>query len=344
VQGILAAMKITELRFAICWALPLAVTAAVLYSPLAGFLTSVSIFSALAICDLLVRNSPAPVAPSAWHQWVLRLYVPLHLGLIGAGLWAAASANAWGVLGLAYAVGFITGGQGITFAHELGHSKSRFDRFLGWVLMTSVCYSHFMVEHYRGHHPKAASYDDPASARYGESLWRFLPRTYAGSFMSAWRLEAQRLAQMRRIWLQSPLAWSYALKLALAGVLIAQAAPNLIAFWLLQSLYATWLLETVNYIEHYGLNRQTVDGKREPFGKMHAWNANHLANNAVLVNLQRHSDHHMHAWKPFATLEAMPDAPQLPTGYAGCVFLATVPPLWFKVMHPRLEALKRQAV
>ena len=337
-------MKISELRFAVCWALPLSVTVAVLTSPLAGFLTSVSIFAGLALCDLLVRDSPAPVEPSAWHQWVLRLYVPLHLGLIGAGLWAAASANAWGVVGLAYAVGFITGGQGITFAHELGHSKSRVDRALGWVLMTSVCYGHFMVEHYRGHHPKAASWDDPASARYGESLWRFLPRTYIGGFKSAWQLEALRLVQMKRSWWQSPLAWSYASKLLFAGVLIALAAPTLIAFWLLQSLYATWLLETVNYIEHYGLNRQTIDGKREPFGKMHAWNANHLANNAVLVNLQRHSDHHMHAWKPFPTLQAMPDAPQLPTGYAGCIFLATVPPVWFRVMHPRLKALQAQVV
>ncbi len=336
-------MKLAELRFAFVWVLPLASMASVLHSPAMAFWGALTVWLGLALFDALVpgaKRSPVAVAHGAWHQWVLRLYVPMQLALIGAGLWAASEATAWWhVLALAYGVGFITGSQGITLAHELGHSKSKTDRFLAWVLMTSVCYSHFMVEHYRGHHPRAATFDDPASARRGESLWRFLPRTYAGSFTSAWRLEAQRLAQMKRGWWQSPLAWSYGIKVAVAGVLIAQAAIVLVAFWLLQSFYASLLLEMVNYIEHYGLSRKTEGGKREPFGMMHAWNADHLATNAALVNLQRHSDHHMHAWKPFATLQAMPEAPQLPTGYAGCIFLATIPPLWFRLMHPRLDRL-----
>jgi alkane 1-monooxygenase len=270
--------------------------------------------------------------------------VLFQLVLIVLGAYAAVHGDWPVVLGVAFSVGFITGSQGITFAHELGHSKLKIDRFCAWVLMTSVCYGHFMVEHYRGHHPLAATQEDPASARYGESLYRFLPRTLWGSLASGWRLEAQRIAQMQSFWLRSPLVWSALASLMLfmlpALYLYAQAAIKYIAFFAFQSLVAIMLLEMVNYIEHYGLRRQSPGGKREAFGVAHAWNADHLASNSLLANLQRHSDHHMHAWKPYATLEPLP-GPQLPTGYAGCILLAMWPPLWFALMHPRIAALQK---
>jgi alkane 1-monooxygenase len=213
--------------------------------------------------------------------------------------------------------------------------------------MTSVCYGHFMVEHYRGHHPRAATHSDAATSRFGESLYRFLPRTLWGSLQSGWQLEAQRIRQMKSSWARSPLAWSTAASLmpiiATALVLPAQSATKVIAFFVVQSMVAFVLLEIVNYIEHYGLQRKTTDGKREAFGMMHAWNADHVATNSMLANLQRHSDHHMHAWKPYATLQALP-GPQLPTGYAGCLLLALVPPLWFAVMHSRLHKMKPDQV
>lgn len=212
--------------------------------------------------------------------------------------------------------------------------------------MTSVCYGHFMVEHYRGHHPRAATHDDPASARYGESLYRFLPRTVWGSLQSGWRLEGQRIAQMKSSWLRSPLLFSAVVSLMLlvlpALYLEAGAAIKYVVFFAGQSMIAFLLLEIVHYIEHYGLQRSTQGNQREAFGMMHAWNADHVVTNSLLVNLQRHADHHMHAWKPYATLEALP-GPQLPTGYAGCLWLAMVPPLWFKLMHARIAALQKQA-
>jgi alkane 1-monooxygenase len=203
--------------------------------------------------------------------------------------------------------------------------------------MGSVAYPQFMVEHYRGHHVRAATREDPASARFGESLWRFLPRTLAGSLAGAWRLEAERLARLRRSWWASPLAWWTAAVVAFAGVLAAAGLWKPLAFWLLQATFAVWLLETVNYVEHYGLQRRAgPDGRPEPFAAGHAWNADHLLSNSLLANLQRHSDHHVEAWKPFPELRTLPSAPQLPTGYAGCILLAALPPLWFRLMHPRL--------
>ncbi len=300
----------------------------------------------LAAAELVpaLQHSPPASPQTAWHRAWLRLHVPVQMLLLGSGLWLAATQEmpVAAIVALGIGVGGVTGSQGITFAHELGHSRSRADRALAWTLMASVSYAHFMVEHYRGHHVRAATRADPASARRGESLWRFLPRTLAGGWRSAWALEAARLQRLGRGLRHSPLLWA---TLAQAAVLLAVAAVGgwrALLFWLVQSVYAVFLLEAINYIEHYGLERQSVGGRPEPFGVMHAWNADPLLTNSVIANLQRHSDHHMHAWKPYAELQPLP-GPQLPTGYAGCLFLAAVPRLWFALMHPRLDRVQRNA-
>jgi alkane 1-monooxygenase len=341
-------MRISDLRFLLALSLPLSAVVGVLMVPQFSAVITLIFWASIVLLDLFLpggKTSPVALAAPAnlaYFSWILRAFVPLQLALIAAGAYAAAQGDWLTVLGLAFAVGYITGAQGITFAHELGHSKSRIDRFCAWVLMTSVCYGHFMVEHYRGHHPRAATYDDPASARYGESLYRFLPRTLWGSLVSGWRLEGQRIVQMKSSWVHSPMLWSAIASLMLimlpALYFNAQAAIKYVVFFVGQSCIAFLLLEIVNYIEHYGLQRNTDGSKREAFGMMHAWNADHLVTNSLLANLQRHSDHHMHAWKPYATLEALP-GPQLPTGYAGCLMLAMMPPLWFKLMHKRISAL-----
>ena len=329
-------------RFALAWLLPLAVGWAASAAFWLAWAAMLAMQMGLALAERVPawRHSPPATPQTPWHRGCLRMHVPLQAGLMAWALWListqAASPGAVVLLGLA--VGGISGSQGITFAHELGHSRSRFDRALAWGLMTSVNYAHFMVEHFRGHHPRAATFADPASARRGETLWAFLPRTLAGSLRSAWALEAAQLRQLKRGWHRSPLLWATAAQVAWALLLLAWLGPLALLFWAVQSAYAVFLLEAINYIEHYGLQRRSVNGRVEAFGVMHAWNADHWLTNSVIANLQRHSDHHMHAWKPYAELQALP-GPQLPTGYAGCLFLATVPPLWFAALHPRIDVL-----
>jgi alkane 1-monooxygenase len=354
-------MKLLDLRFGLALLLPIFGILGILTNPQDSVFFTIAVIGFFALMEMVLPNRSPQAYPEhrAYFTWLLRLYVPLQMLLIVVGMYVAAQSSWFVVAGLAISVGYITGAQGITFAHELGHSKSKLDRFCGWALMTSVSYGHFMVEHYRGHHPRAATYDDPASARYGETLYQFLPRTLAGSFRSAWTLEKQRIVQMKSSYSRSPLVWSTVVSAAIgvlpllvavfatiwpsAGVNISLFAIKIVAFFAIQSIVAVLLLEMVNYIEHYGLSRKVEGGKREPFGHMHAWNADHPLTNSILANLQRHSDHHMHAWKPYSTLEPAYNAPQLPTGYAGSIWLATVPPLWFAIMHPRLEKLKLQS-
>jgi alkane 1-monooxygenase len=333
-------MRLADLRFLLGWTLPLAVGAAAWVEPWLAWPVVMAYQVVLALLEPLAPHSPPACDHAhAGFAWCLRAHVLWQAALLALGVALARDAPLAAVVALGIGVGGVTGSQGITFAHELGHSKSRFDRALAWLLMASVLYAHFMVEHYRGHHRRAATHADPASARFGESLWCFLPRTLAGSWTSAWDLEARQLTQRRLGWIASPLVWAAFAQAVGLVALTAAFGTQALLFWLVQAAYALFLLEAINYIEHYGLER--AEGER--FGAQHAWNADAAITNSFIANLQRHSDHHLHAWKPYATLAARPDAPQLPTGYAGCLFLASVPRLWFALMHPRLAALRRAA-
>ena len=331
--------RLSDLRFLLGLLLPGLTLSSVLRDPAHAAVGAAFIWGFIAVAEALVpalRRSPAGIGPQPWLAWILRGFVPLEIVLLVAAGVAAAHADLPTILGLAFAVGVVAGAQGITFAHELGHSRRKADRALGWVLMGCVLYGHFMVEHYRGHHVRAATHDDPASARPGESLWRFLPRTLAGSWLHAWKLESEFLRLRRQGWLRSPLAWCTGANVAILAALAAAGSWGVMLFWVLQSAFAVWLLETVNYIEHYGLQRRIdANGRPAPFAAEHAWNADTLLSNSVLANLQRHSDHHVHAWKPYPELQAVA-GPQLPTGYAGCLLLAAVPPVWFALMHRRM--------
>ena len=340
-----APLRLSDSRYLLIVLLPALAVWGLLTAPQNSALRTLCVWALIAGVDAFWPGAqrspqlPPHAQPHPALQWLLRLYVPLQWALICIGAWAAAQGSWALVLGLGLTVGFVTGAQGITLAHELGHSRSALDRAMGWLLMASVGYAHFMVEHYRGHHPRAATLEDPASARRGESLWRFLPRTLFGCWRSAWLLEAQRLERFGNGWQRSALAWSMGITALVVMTLVALSAFKVLAFLAVQAAFGIWLLETVNYIEHYGLTRATQGDQREPFSLFHAWNADHVATNSLLANLQRHSDHHMHAWKPWPTLKALP-GPQLPTGYAGCLALAALPPVWFALMHPRLEEVQ----
>ena len=331
------------LRFGIAWLLPIGMALAAWRSPWQALWSLALVQATLALLELLpgLGRSPAEAPSGPVHRAVLRGYVPLQAALLAVGVVVAMRqpTDLVAAVAMGLAVGGLTGAQGITYAHELGHSRSKLDRVLAWLLMASVGYAHFMVEHYRGHHRLAATHDDPATARRGESLWAFLPRTLIGSWRSAWRLEAERLRTHRLAWHHSPLAWATAAQVAWWAALGAVFGPAALVFWLVQSAYAVFLLETVNYIEHYGLQRRSGPAGREPFGVVHAWNTDAFFSNCVLANLQRHSDHHVNPSRPYASLRPLP-GPQLPTGYAGCLYLAMLPPLWRRLMEPRLQALR----
>lgn len=236
------------------------------------------------------------------------------------------------------AVGTVTGGIGITVAHELTHRAARIDRVIAKALLVSVGYGHFVVEHVRGHHVRVGTPEDPATAPRGMSVYRFIVRSVLGSFQHAWRLEAMRLQHERR----SP--WSlrnWVLSGSLLSILLLAIATSFggakAAFLLsLQAVCAVALLEIINYIEHYGLQRRRIGSGYERVREEHSWNANYVVSNWLLFNLQLHPDHHTNVQRPFEQLRSVASAPQLPAGYPTMILLALVPPAWFAVMDRRL--------
>jgi alkane 1-monooxygenase len=243
-------------------------------------------------------------------------------------------------IGLALSVG-VLGGIGINTAHEMGHKKDSLERWLSKITLAQTCYGHFYIEHNRGHHVRVATPEDPASSRFGETFWEFFPRSVIGSLRSAWRLEAQRMRRLQKspwhlsndvlnAWLMSVVFW---------GVLIAVFGPALIPFVIIQAVYGFSLLESVNYLEHYGLLRQkTANGRYERCTPAHSWNSDHLVTNLFLYHLQRHSDHHANPTRRYQTLRSMADAPNLPSGYASLIGLTYFPPLWRALMDHRVLA------
>jgi alkane 1-monooxygenase len=207
------------------------------------------------------------------------------------------------------------------------------------VALAQSAYGHFHLEHNRGHHQKVSTPNDPASSRLGESFWEFLPRTVWGSVRSAVRLERERQGRLgQRFWSpRNELLNAWAMSVVLFGGLVAVFGPSIAPWLAVQAVVGFCLLEVVNYIEHYGLLRQQrADGKYERCRPEHSWNASNVVSNLLLFQLQRHSDHHAFPTRRYQVLRHFDDVPQLPTGYAGMIVLATVPPLWRRVMDHRV--------
>ena len=284
----------------------------------------------------------AELESDRYYSWVTYAFVPMQMAILALGGWLAVTrALPWyHLLGLGLSVGIING-IGINTAHELGHKKSKFDRWLARVALAPTFYGHFFVEHNRGHHKNVATPDDPASSRFGESFYAFLPRTVIGSFRSAWHLEAERLARLgKSVWsLQNENLQSWAMSVVLFGAMIAALGWAVLPFLIIQAVYGFSLLEVVNYLEHYGLLRQKgKDGRFVRCEPEHSWNSNHVVTNLFLYHLQRHSDHHANPTRHYQSLRHFDNSPQLPSGYAGMIVLAYIPPLWFALMNKRVLA------
>ncbi|WP_405135004.1 alkane 1-monooxygenase [Nocardia sp. NBC_01388] len=275
-----------------------------------------------------------------YYRWCTYLFLPVQLiGLyIAAVMWAGTDLSVIDKLGLAATLGFVSG-IGINAAHELGHRVEHMERWLSKVALAQSAYGHFFVEHNRGHHVRVATPEDPASARMGETLWEFLPRSVIGGFRSAIGLERDRLRRKGQGWwsIHNHVLQAWAMTVVLFGALVGGFGWRILPYLLLQAVIGAALLETVNYVEHYGLlRRRRPNGKWARCSPSDSWNSDRLVTNIFLFHLQRHSDHHANPGRRYQTLRSTQESPQLPAGYATMILLALFPPLWRYVMDQRL--------
>ncbi len=286
------------------------------------------------------------VVKKDWHyDVIIWAVVPVQLAMMTFFFYRIGQSDLlwYETVGLIASFGISCGVFGINVAHELGHRNTKHEQFMSKILLWTTMYMHFFIEHNRGHHKNVSTDEDPASSRYGETIYAFYIRTVRDSWLSAWHIETERLKKAGQAF------WSFHNEMLVYQIIQATTvAIILVAFgwkvtlyYLAAALIGALLLETVNYVEHYGLRRKKIDGEYyEKVLPIHSWNSNHPIGRLMLFELTRHSDHHYMASRKYQVLRHFDQSPQMPTGYPGMMVLALVPPLWFAVMHKEIAKYK----
>lgn len=324
-------------------------------STLAWYFGPFFVFVIIPIVDLIVgrdgQNPPdellEAIEEDRYYRWVTYAFIPMQLAGLIWGAFLLGGGTLPGIddpltvvqkIGLALGLGMVAG-IGINTAHELGHKKQEHERWFARVALAQTFYGHFFIEHNRGHHVRVATPEDPASGRLGETVWEFMPRTVWGSLRSAWDLERKRFARQHKThWtIKNDVLNAWAFSVVLWGALMIAFGWEILPYLVLQAIAGIWLLESVNYLEHYGMLRRRLEsGRYERVQPSHSWNSNNIGTNVLLYHLQRHSDHHANPTRRYQALRDFKEAPVLPTGYAGMIVLSWVPQIWRSVMDHRV--------
>lgn len=313
----------------------------------AAYFTLVYAFIIVPVLDHLIGhdlNNPDPaiiddLSKQSYYKWVTLACLPLQYTalLFGAFYFMHADLNLLGAIGWVISVGVVTSSIGITVAHELIHKNSKLERVAGGLLLSSVCYATFKVEHVRGHHVWVGTPLDHTTAKFNQTVYQFLRQVIPHNFFSAWRLEAEKLKRkgLEPFSTHNELIWWYTISGLIAVTLTLFFGWKGLIFFVLQSAVAILVLEMINYVEHYGLARKALgNGMYEPVNEGHSWDSDFLLTNLMLFQLQRHSDHHYKPKHRYQILLRRDKSPQLPSGYPLMMILAMFPPLWFKIINP----------
>ncbi|WP_170479276.1 alkane 1-monooxygenase [Ruegeria arenilitoris] len=319
-------------------------------------LVPLSTWWAYAVLDHFVGlnlDNAIPETPDGQLRWYILLtnaWAPVQFITLYGLIWYVSGSQTLSSLekiGVFFGMGVISGTIGINYSHELMHQSDKLERWLADILLAMVLYSHFRSEHLLVHHRYVGTPHDPVTARYNEGFHRFYPRVLRQSLVSAFRAEQQKLARKDLPWTDktNPFWRYWILQGSMLLLALAVGGWAGLGLFLVQAGTAIWQLELVNYVEHYGLTRKYLgDGKYEHVRPRHSWNSSQKASNWLLINLQRHSDHHYKPNRRFPLLQhhSQDAAPQLPYGYPVMTVAAMIPPLWRRVMNPRVQAWRQQ--
>ena len=251
--------------------------------------------------------------------------------------------NSWDTAGRVISMGLLCGSFGINVAHELGHRVNKLEQTFAKMLLLTSLYMHFYIEHNKGHHKHVATAHDPSTAKYNQSLYAFWPQTLIGTYLSAWKISNEALVKKGKRWysFQNEMLLFQLIQIAFVCTIYYFFELKVTSLFIVAAIMGGLLLESVNYIEHYGLTRNEIgEDQYERVQPHHSWNSNHIIGRLMLFELSRHSDHHYLASRKYQILRNFENAPQMPTGYPGMILLSLCPPLWFKIMHQQIKKYK----
>ncbi len=343
-----------DLKYLVSYSIPLAAVIGLYFKSYWVFFTPVFAFILIPILEILLpvqsenlsEEEVKSKSNNLLFDILLYINVPIVYGIVCWFLWSIPQNNysTMELVGLTFSVGIVVGSNGINVAHELGHRKTTWEKILGKFLLLPALYMHFYIEHNFGHHQNAATAEDPASAKYNQTVYSFWITSILRQYMSAWKIQLSLLKRAGRSFLslKNDMLWYSLFQLGyLTAVYILFGNSGLLVA-LGVSISAIILLETINYIEHYGLSRsKTKSGRYERVAEIHSWNSNHVLGRVMLYELTRHSDHHYKSHKKYQLLDCHEESPQMPFGYPTSMVLSLIPPLWFSIMNKRIpDAMK----
>lgn len=339
-----------DIKYLLAYIIPFSGWTAIHYTGVWSWSTIILAFGIIPVLDAIVPYSTAniPAEQEASRSKMIFFDVLLYLSapICFVLIWyyfdtvAHQDLSAADLWGKTLCTGVVLGALGINVAHELGHRTNAMAVFFAKAGLLPVLYQQFIIEHNRGHHKNVATELDPATAKKNEWLYVFILRSISGQYLNAWKLEAQRLGKKgtSAFSFQNAMIRFSVWNILYLGTIGYVYGWSWLPFALVIAFTGVILLETINYIEHYGLRRKILaDGKPEMVGATHSWNSDHEMGRIFLFELTRHSDHHYRASRKYQILRHLDESPQLPTGYPGCMLMAAVPPLWFSVMNKRLN-------
>jgi len=338
-----------DLKYLAALSIPIMAFVGMFFKGYYVFLTPVYAFVFLPILDLLfpmdqTNLSPEEVTNSLKNKlfdWLLYLNLPVVYGLVLFALITVSSIDLelFETIGLIITVGIVLAVNGINVAHELGHRQSTNERFLGKALLLPSFYMHFYIEHNFGHHLHAATPEDPATAKYNQSVYSFWFTSTLRQYFNSWKIQNMLLKNNQKSFfsVRNDMLWFGIIQISYLLLVSLFFGTDGLFFALVSGIVGFVLLETVNYIEHYGLLRLKLpSGRYERVREIHSWNSNHAIGRIVLYELTRHSDHHYKSSKKYQVLEHHDDSPQMPYGYPSSMVISLIPPLWFKIMNKRI--------
>ena len=338
-----------DLKYLAAFSIPLMAIIGLIFKGVWVWVTPIFAFVCIPILELvfpidnknLEYNEVDTKLKKTIFDWLLYFNLPVVYSILIYGLLlvSTSSLETYELIGLIVSVGIVLGVNGINVGHELGHRQTTNERFIGKALLLPSFYMHFYIEHNYGHHLHAATPEDPATARFNQSVYSFWFTSTVRQYFSAWKIQIKLLKNnnLSFISLKNDMLWFTILQLAYLLAVLLLFGIKTFVFAVATGVVGFILLETVNYIEHYGLLRQqTKSGRYERVKEVHSWNSNHVVGRIVLYELTRHSDHHYKSSKKYQVLDCHEESPQMPFGYPTSMVLAMLPPLWFKIMNKRI--------
>lgn len=345
-----------DLKYLAAMTLPLSAVISIYFKGSWSYFTPFYAFVMIPILEILLPHDTSnhegdtrnEKSKSKVFDWMLYLNIPVVFGLLAYLLWDVSEHTyaLYEIIGLIFSMGIVLGTNGINVAHELGHRQKSFERHLGKLLLLPSHYMHFYIEHNFGHHANAATKEDPATAQYNQTVYSFWFTSVFRQYFSAWVLQIKLLKgnNQKLFTIHNDMLWYTIFQLLYLIVVYMAFGPIGLLFAFLSGIVGFLMLETVNYIEHYGLSRlKTASGRYERVREVHSWNSNHVMGRIVLYELTRHSDHHYKSSKKYQILDYHDISPQMPYGYPTSMVMSFLPPLWFKVMNPRIPESMKQA-